>query len=55
MVYLGEKLRDLLKQHGSFETLEIVVKKYHKSLLGQSKAGGWYTRQYLLTVAQWTK
>ena len=35
--------------------MEVMVKKYHKTLLGKNKSGGWYTRQYLLTVAQWTK
>ena len=51
----GEKLRDLLKQHGDFATMELKAKKYHKTMFGKAKTGGWFTRHYLATVGHYTK
>ncbi|OLP73244.1 hypothetical protein AK812_SmicGene47591, partial [Symbiodinium microadriaticum] len=37
----GVKLRDLLKKHGDFKTLEVHVRKYQKSSFGKTKDGMW--------------
>ena len=50
----GQKLRDLLKKHGDFKSMEVQVRKWHKSTYGKSKEGMWVTKQYLLTVLHWT-
>ncbi|CAE7455056.1 unnamed protein product, partial [Symbiodinium necroappetens] len=50
-----QKLTDLFNQHGSFSAMEVQVKKWSKSVLGKTRAGGWYTRAYLGTQAGWTK
>ncbi|CAE7544153.1 unnamed protein product [Symbiodinium sp. CCMP2456] len=35
--------------------MEVQVKKWSKSVLGKTRAGGYYTRSYLATQAGWTK
>ena len=54
-MHSGEKLRDLLKVHGDFASMEMQCKKHHRKVFGQTKKGGWYTRHYLLNVCHWTK
>ena len=51
----GEKLRDLLREHGDFKQLEVQLKKTHLSKLTKARQGGWYTRAYLLSQCHWTK
>ena len=51
----GERMRDMLREHGSFETLEMQVKKWHKSSLGSSRSGGWYTKHVLSSQFHWSK
>ena len=52
---LGEQLRDLLKKHGSFASMELEVKKTHLKKKARAKHGGFYTRVYLASQCHWTK
>lgn len=52
---LGQELSKMFAAHGSFETLEIQVKKRHLKSVEKSKLGGWYTKQYLESKEGWTK
>ena len=54
-MFLGERLRDLLKAHGNFASMELQLKKWHLKKRGQSKQGAWVTKHYLANVAHWSK
>lgn len=43
----GKELRKLLKEHGSFETMEIHVAKKRRLTDKLNKQGGWYTESFL--------
>ncbi|CAE7182602.1 Khdc3 [Symbiodinium microadriaticum] len=48
------KLRDLLKTHGSFKSLEVQIRKIQKSSYGKCKQGQWVTKHYLAQAGwQW--
>ena len=51
---LGQRLRSLLKEHGTFKAVEMVVRKSHEAHYGRSKEGEWCTKQFLQTVHGWT-
>ena len=42
-VTLGEKIRELLLQHGDFKTVEIELVKTSEQLAQNDTKGGWYT------------
>ncbi|CAL1153796.1 unnamed protein product [Cladocopium goreaui] len=42
-------------EHGSFESLEIRIKKKHIESQSRAKSGGWYTKGQLEGQHQWTK
>ncbi|CAE7663055.1 unnamed protein product [Symbiodinium sp. CCMP2592] len=50
----GQKLKDLLKVHGSFKALEMQVRKINVASYAKSKGGRWVTKHYLTTVEHWT-
>ena len=45
----------MFQQHGSFETLEIQIKKKKSKSREDAKSGGWYTRFQLETKEGWSK
>ena len=45
----------MFMEHGSFEAMEIEVRKSFNKTKEKEKAGGWYTRHYLQTKESWTK
>ena len=51
----GEKLKAMFHQHGSFEELEIQVKKHHMKSREDAKTGGWYTKHALEFKEGWSK
>ena len=52
---LGASLKEMFKQHGSFETLEVQVRKRSTKSFEKGKSGGWYTKQHLESKEGWTK
>ena len=45
----------MFAQHGSFAELEVQIKKRHLKSNEKAKAGGYYTRHYLINKEGWTK
>ena len=45
----------MFKEHGSFEQLEIHVKKHHLRSSEAAKSGGWYTKYALENKEGWSK
>jgi len=45
----------MFQQHGSFETLEVQIKKKKSKSREDAKSGGWYTRFQLETKEGWSK
>ena len=45
----------MFQQHGSFETLEIQIKKKKSRSREDAKSGGWYTRFQLESKEGWSK
>ncbi|CAE7499386.1 unnamed protein product, partial [Symbiodinium sp. CCMP2456] len=45
----------MLREHGTFEALEVMVKKWHKQSLGTNRSGGWYTKHVLASQFHWSK
>ena len=54
-MFWGAELKELFLQHGSFEQLEVQVKKKSSKLRGKAQDGGWYTKVYLESKEGWTK
>ena len=52
---LGNQLKKMLQEHGSFEAMEIAIKKINQKAKSESALGGWYTETYLQTHEGWTK
>lgn len=52
---IGEKLRQLLREHGSLKQLELQVSRWAKRLQSEGKEGQWVTRAYLADVEHYTK
>ena len=52
---LGASLKEMFKQHGSFETLEVQIRKRSIKSFEKGKAGGWFTKQHLESKEGWTK
>lgn len=44
MVGLGQKLRDMLLKHGSFEQVEVAITKYQRDEEENRLDGGFYTK-----------
>ena len=51
----GKELKKMFLEHGSFESLEIRIKKKHIESQSRAKSGGWYTKGQLEGQHQWTK
>ena len=51
----GDKLRDLLKTHGSFDVVEVHLKKYVKKTGKEGKKGKWVTKAFLIEKQGYTK
>lgn len=45
----------MLAEHGSFEAMEIQIKKTLTKSQSEKAGGGWYTALYLKTKENWTK
>ena len=54
-VCLGEKLRELLKKHGSFKELELSLTKYRNKAEKEGRNGRWVTRTMLIEHYKYTK
>ncbi|CAL1168530.1 unnamed protein product [Cladocopium goreaui] len=50
----GEELQRLFRAHGSFETLEVQVRKKFTKAIEKAKSGGWFTKQYLESKEHWS-
>lgn len=50
----GEKLRELLLKHGSFEEVEIEIEKVSKQTEKNKVAGGWHNEVSLKEIHKWT-
>ncbi|CAL1171873.1 unnamed protein product [Cladocopium goreaui] len=48
------KLREMLIQHGNFGAVECEIVRYQKTLMDNSKQGGWVTKHYLTKEKHWT-
>lgn len=51
---LGAKLREMPIQHGNFGAVECEIVRYQKTLMDNSKQGGWVTKHYLTKEKHWT-
>ena len=51
----GEELKKLLREHGSFGTIEVILKKRLVKSKESEQEGGWYSKTYLTTKEGWTK
>lgn len=51
----GKDLQKMFLEHGSFEAMEITIKKKHIESASKSKAGGWFTKSVLEHTHMWTK
>jgi hypothetical protein len=51
----GEELKKMFKENGSFEAMEISIRKKHIKSRNQSTGGGWYSEQFLKTEKGWSK
>lgn len=51
----GKELKRLFLEHGSFETVELLIKKRYLKSKSAEQEGGWYTRHYLTTKEGWSK
>ena len=51
----GKELKKMFLEHGSFESLEIRIKKKHIESQSRAKSGGWYTKGQLEGQHHWTK
>ena len=45
---LGDKLKELLKKHGSMQTVEIQIKKWQKKVESDGNRGRWVTKGQLI-------
>ena len=45
----------MFKENGSFEAMEICIRKKHIKSRNQSTGGGWYSEQFLKTEKGWSK
>ena len=52
---IGFEAVQMFLEHGSFESLEIRIKKKHIESQSRAKSGGWYTKGQLEGQHQWTK
>ena len=52
---LGEKLKKMLKEKGTFKEVECEIARYQKTSLKDTKQGGWVTKLYLQNEKHWTK
>ena len=52
---LGEKLKKMLKEKGTFKEVECEIARYQKTSLKDTKQGGWVTKHYLQNEKHWTK
>ena len=52
---LGAELKRLFLEHGSFETVEVLIKKRYLKSKEAEHEGGWYTKQYLTAKEGWSK
>jgi len=48
------KLREMPIQHGNFGAVECEIVRYQKTLMDNSKQGGWVTKHYLTKEKHWT-
>lgn len=55
MLLLGKELQKMFLENGSFDKLEIKIKKKHIDSLSRTKSGGWYTKGQLEGQHGWTK
>ena len=51
----GEKLAELLNRHGTFDKVEVALKKWHERKNRFDKKGGWYTKAWLAGKRHWNK
>ena len=51
----GTKLLKMLKECGSFETIEMQLKRWKKNTVNEDKLGGWVTKHWLITQKSYTK
>ena len=51
----GEELKRMFNDHGSFEMLEVQVKKKFARSREHAKSGGWVTKHWLETKEGYTK
>lgn len=51
---LGEKIRELLLQHGDFRAVEVALTKRSEQLAQNDTKGGWYS-EVMLTQKGWTE
>ncbi|CAK9000210.1 Uncharacterized protein SCF082_LOCUS6397 [Durusdinium trenchii] len=50
-----QELKKMFLQHGSFQMMEIRIKKRHVDSSSTTKSGGWYTKSQLDLQHGWTK
>ncbi len=55
MKILGQKLKQMMLDHGSFAAMEVHLKKTSEKSKSETSGGGWYTEHYLKTAEHWTK
>ena len=52
---LGTKLMNMLKQCGSFDQVELSLKRWKKNTMNTDQLGGWVTKHFLVTQKAYTK
>ena len=45
----------MFREHGSFEAMEVQIKKKHVKTKNENAGGGWYSELFLKTHENWTK
>ena len=50
----GQKLRDLLKEHGDFKMVETEIARWHTEVNRNGRNGKWCTKAYLKDQEKYT-
>jgi len=45
----------MFREHGSFSSMEVQIRKKHVKTMSETAGGAWFTEQRLKTEKQWTK
>lgn len=53
--FQGLELQKMFREHGSFSSMEVQIRKKHVKTMSETAGGAWFTEHRLKTEKQWTK